>query len=425
MSGMARMVFYEAFDIKYMNICVLTHTFPRNEEDTAAAFMKGFSDGLVRAGNKVIVVTPFDLDFDWEKDKFKIVKYRYIWPDSWHVMGYSRTMKADVSLKIVNFLLLPFMILFGTIALIRTINKEKIDIVNVHWILPNGVIAFLAYIITGVQYVVTLPGTDAFLAFKNKAFGLVAKVIAARSSGLVSNSSWLLKRILALGVGEKPTEIINYPTDISEFKPQHNGVEKLRKILGLKKNSIIVMAIGRLVYKKGFYYLIKAMQEVTEKNPNARLIIGGDGDLKKNLESLSEKMGLKENILFVGNIKRNEIAWYYNLADIFVAPSIVDAEGNVDGGPVVCFESMACGKPQIVTNVLGVADIIEEGKNGYIVEQKNSSTLAVAINKLISSKSLRNKMGIANRELILKTLDTKSVGLRYTYFFKGIINNEK
>ena len=92
-----------------MNICVLTHTFPRNKEDTPAAFMKKFSDSLVKAGAKVTVVAPFDLKFNRRGDLFKLVTYKYIWPDSLHLLGYSRTMVKDINLRMRSFFLSPFL----------------------------------------------------------------------------------------------------------------------------------------------------------------------------------------------------------------------------------------------------------------------------------------------------------------------------
>ncbi len=76
-----------------MNICILTHTFPRNKKDVAAAFMQGFADGLVQNNHQVTVVTPYDPKFDRKNDLFNIATYRYIWPDRLHLLGYSRTME--------------------------------------------------------------------------------------------------------------------------------------------------------------------------------------------------------------------------------------------------------------------------------------------------------------------------------------------
>lgn len=408
-----------------MNICVLTHTFPRSKKDSTAAFMKPFVEGLQEAGNNVFLLTPYTKDFENTDKKYTVIKYKYIWPDKWHKLGYSRAMKADTDLKLVNFLLLPLMLLFGSISLVKTIKKYKIDVINVHWIIPNGLIAFMASKITKIPYVITIPGTDAYLVYKNKIYARLARIIANSSSGIISNSPFLLKRITDLRIKNKLTEIISYPVDVSHLKITNRGLVSLRNKLNITNTNLIIMVIGRLVYKKGFEYLIKAMTTVVKKYPSAKLIVGGDGDLKQNLIKLTKKLKMENNIIFVGNIERDEILAFYNLADIFVAPSIVDKEGNVDGGPVVSYESMACGKPQIATDILGVSSIIKNGINGYVVSQKNIIELSDSINKLLESKKIRKSMGMNNRKLILKSLDTKSIGLRYTNFLNNINKYEE
>jgi len=408
-----------------MNICVLTHTFPKNAKDGTAAFMEPFVNGLVEAGNNVVLITPFHKEFKRSGDKFKIIKYKYIWPDKLHLLGYSRSMKADVSLKFANYIFLPFLIFFGTISLLKTIKDESIDIINVHWILPNGLIAYFASKLSNVPYVITLPGTDVYLARKNKIFSFITKMIANSSSGILSNSHLILKRILNMGLVNKPNDVIPYPVNVFALKPKKGSALTLRNELGIKNECVVIMAIGRLVYKKGFYYLIKAMPQVIKYFSQVKLIIGGDGDLRKDLTDMVKRLKLTKFVLFTGNINRDKILEYYNIADIFVAPSIVDQEGNVDGGPVVSYESMACGKTQIATNVLGVSDIIKDGVNGYVVKQKDSGALANALNKLVGSKKVREKMGIENRKKALSIFSTKEIGIRYSIFFRKILKNEK
>ena len=408
-----------------MNICVLTHTFPKNKKDTTAAFMEPFCLGLAEAGNKVIVLAPFTKEINRTKDKFKLIKYKYIWPDSWHKLGYSRAMKSDVDLKPINYLLFPFMFLFGTISLIKIIKKYKIDIVNVHWIIPNGLMAFMASKISRIPYVITVPGTDAYLVYRSEIVAFIARVVAKSSAGVISNSKLLLKRITDLNIGHKTTGVISYPVDVNKFKVSKKGLLKLRKKLSIKDNYLIITAIGRLVYKKGYKYLIFAMPEIIKKHPKTMLVIGGDGDLKQDLLKIVKKLKVEKNVKFVGNVPRDETLAFFNLADVFVAPSIVDDKGNVDGGPVVSYEAMACGKAQVVTDILGVSSIIKNGINGYVVSQKNSKKLTIAINKLLVSKNLREQMGRKNRLVILKSLNTKFIGIKYNKFFKEVIKNEK
>ena len=189
-----------------------------------------------------------------------IITYKYIWPSSLHMLGYSRTMESDQILRARAYLLIPFMIFFGTIALLQLVKKEKIDIINAHWIIPNGLMALIVSKLTGVKYTVTIPGTDAYLAYRYKIIGWVAKIIVISCAGLFSNSLFNLKRILRLGVNPKIRAVVSYPVDINKFRPSARGLEEIRKRHGLKKSDIVVLAVGRMVYKKGYDYLIKALK---------------------------------------------------------------------------------------------------------------------------------------------------------------------
>ncbi len=408
-----------------MNICVLTHTFPRNKSDVSAAFMKEFCDGLIDSGNKVVVITPFDKIFHREGDPFKVVTYKYIWPEKLHSLGYSKTMEGDIKLKKRAYLLLPFMLVLGFLALLQTVKREKIDIISVHWILPNGLIALLVSKITRTPFTVTIPGTDAFLSERYKPFGLVAKMITRGASALFSNSSWNLRKILNLGVKPRIVEVITYPVDISKFKPITHGIDNLRRKYGLTKENLVILAVGRLVYKKGFNYLIEAMPQVVKRYPFVRLIIGGEGDLFGQWRDLSVRLGIGDKVQFAGTIKRDEILFYYNLADIVATPSIIDQEGNVDGRPLVILESMACGKPQIVTNLPGISDALVDGVNALLVPQKNSQEISQALLRLIKSRDLRRKMGERNMILARSLFSTKSVGEQYTKFFNQIVQHSR
>lgn len=406
--------------VKIMKICVLTHTFPRNSQDSAAAFMNEFCDSLVKNGNKVIVLTPFDRSFDRTGDSYNVETYKYIWPDKFHLLGYSRAMQADVTLRRINYILVPLMILFGVARLFRLIKKEKIDLISVHWIIPNGLIAYIVSKLTGTPYTVTLPGTDAYLASRNRFLGWISKIVATSSSGIFSNSRWHLDRILKLGVKLPIAEIITYPVDTNRFKPSSKEVDVLKQRLGLYKTTTVLLAVGRLVYKKGFSYLIKAMPGVLKQYPDTCLIIGGAGDLHDDLLTLINLLNLGGRVKLIGNIDRDKIAVYYNMADIVITPSILDQEGNVDGRPLVILESMSCGKAQVVTNLPGISDSLKNGQNAMLVAQRNSAELTTAICKLIENPKLRHSMGVLNRTLAEEQLSVEIIGKRYMYFFNKI-----
>src|SRR5436189_3436693 len=172
-----------------MNICVLTHTFPRFSGDPTAPFMIGVCEGLAKAGNKVFVLTPYHIDFTNTQYKlFTLKTYQYIFPDFLHTLGYSQSLKNDKTLTVQSLLLAPFMIIAGFFSLLLLVKKEKIDVVSAHWILPNGFIAVLVKFFTGVKVVSTLPGSDVYIARQHWFFRAMAYVATTYSDGITSNS---------------------------------------------------------------------------------------------------------------------------------------------------------------------------------------------------------------------------------------------
>ncbi len=397
-----------------MKICVLTHTFPKSKKDTTAPFMHALSLGLKKAGHEIIVLTPYTKDLKKQDFPYKIVTYKYIWPDSFHVLGYSQTLKNGSGLKFSTYLLFPFFSFFGTLALLNLVRKEKINIISSHWIIPNGFFAFLVSRFLKVPYIVSLPGSDVYLAKKNKIFGMFAKITADNALSIIADSPRFLDEILSFKVKAKNTEIIPYPVVMEKKKSSLKEINLLREKLNLIKNNLVILAVGRLVYKKGFDYLIKAIPPIAKIHKNVRLIIIGDGDLRKELENLALELKIDNCVKFVGNVNRKDLITYYNMSDIFVASSIKDNEGNMDDQPVSLIEAMACGKPIVATNFPGIAMTVKNGINGFLFPEKDINSLRLCLNKLIISPKLRNKMGLESKKIVLKEITDKKIGERYS-----------
>lgn len=414
-----------------MRICILTHTFPRYKNDFAAPFMDGVAEGIRAAGNEVFVLTPFTFGFRRKKSdqKYKIITYKYIYPLSLHKLGYSQTLDNDMELKVIMLLLSPFMYFFGILALIRLIKKEKIDVVNAHWILPNGFIAGVAKIFTGVKVVSTLPGSDVYMAQKNYLFSLMARFATYMSDRVTSNSPQLLDDLVKIytkdnsrqQIVKKKFSPIIYGVDPNVFKPVNKMNKIIRKKLNIPDNNLIVLGVGRLVAKKGFKYLIKAIPTILKVNKNITFVIIGEGDQRKLLENLSKKLDLEKNVKLPGWAKYDELIYYYNVCDAFILPSVRDEEGNLDDQSVSVVEAMACAKPVITTDFPGYKIVMRNSKNGYLVPEKDAQKMSQAIVKLISSPKLRNDMGKTSRELVLNHFSWNSIGKEYTLLFEKLL----
>lgn len=403
-----------------MKICVLTHTFPRFSGDVAAPFMDGVSRGLVAAGNEVFVLTPWDPKFNRSNDAYQLKTYKYIWPNRFHLLGYSRTLEADLKPHWWVYFLSPLMILFGIFALYKLVRQEKIDLINVHWILPNGFIAGVVHKLTGVPVVSTLPGSDVFMAAKPYLRWMTNFAIK-NSAAITSNSPQLIKDLVELGADTTRCTPIIYGVDPEKFKKDNSRTKELREKFGYEDNDVIVLAVGRLVYKKGFHYLVDAIPEVVNKYPNVRFLLIGDGDQRQNLELQTKRYKLQTNIKMPGYVSYDELLHYYNLGDIFINPSIRDKAGNLDDQNVALVEAMACGKPVIATNFPGYGIVIDDGRNGFLTKEGDAENIAQVIIRLVESKELREKMGRESRRRVEEEFSWEKIGGQYTDLFRSIL----
>lgn len=406
-----------------MKICLVSHTFPETPQSGNAAFMHALASGLQKSGKEVTVLLPYIKEIDPASFPYKVKTYFYVWPKSLHTLGYANSLNSDSSLKIRAYLLGPLMVFFGFIALIQLVRKEHFDIVSAHWLIPNGFIAYLASKFCAISYVVTLPGSDVYLAKKNFLFSLVAKISANNASSIISDSPKYLELLKSTGARPKNSEIIPYPVDMEYIKSGIKYINKTREVLGMNSDNVIILAVGRLVEKKGFHFLIQTLPEITRSFPQVRLLIVGEGALRESLEQLIAKLRQEKFVFFAGQAVRNKLFSYYWIADIFVMPSIEDEKGNIDDQPVALIEAMSQGLPVVATNFPGISLTVQNGKSGILVEQKDTKGIFEALKTLIEKPQLRQAMGEVGEKFVWKNLISEKIAKRYIRVFEEIVKN--
>ncbi len=404
-----------------MKICVLTHTFPRFKDDTVAPFMEGLAQGIALNNNQVFVLVPYDPRFKNKSKSFKIITYKYIYPSYLHKLGFSNTLNNDMTFKPIVYLLGPLMLFFGIIALFKLVKKEKIDLINPHWILPNGFIGAVVSQLTRVPLVSTLPGSDVYLAFKNKLFFYMTRFATKTSVFITSNSPQLLLDLSKIEQIDQKSKAIIYGVDSRKFKPSKDNLSRIRKKLMIQSKNLVVLSVARLVAKKGIQYLIKASVRILKDNPNVVFLIIGDGAQKVELMDLADKLGVVNSFHFLGAIDYKNLKDYYNVSDIFILPSIRDKEGNLDDQSVSVIEAMACGKPVITTNFPGYHIVVKNGVNGFLTKEKNSRDIEKSLEKVIADKRLRLRMGKRSRKIVLEKFTWEKIGKEYSKLFKKVL----
>ncbi len=180
--------------------------------------------------------------------------------------------------------------------------------------------------------------------------------------------------------------VVPFGVPLSRFELDDTG---RRKVDELRDGLPSLLCVGRLVSYKGVEFLIRALEGL-----KARLWIAGAGPLKGALKHLAEQKGLGDRVEFLGQVTDRELLAYYHACDVFVLPSITNAE--MFG--VVQLEAMACRKPVISTDLpTGVPWVNQHGRTGYVVRPANVAELANAIGLLLGNPGLREEMGEAGR----------------------------
>lgn len=280
-----------------------------------------------------------------------------------------------------------------SLSLLRKPFEHKVDLVHVHSVNPVAELAALRYVRKRrVPLVVTYHGDpqESFGALARRAAVklyiefLLDKVLSSADI-IVSPSRIFLNSSRFLGKYEGKIVIVPNGIVLRDFTIPYLK-EECKQIVGLEGN--IILFVGRLDRRKGPEVLVKAFVEVLRDVPRAKLVIVGTGPLRATLARFSKSLGIDDRVRFAGFIEDGYKPFYYRSADVFVLPSVMSSE--IFG--IVNLEAMASGTPIIASNIGGIPDVVEDGKEGLLVPPNDPSALARAITGLLMNEELRNRM---------------------------------
>jgi len=160
----------------------------------------------------------------------------------------------------------------------------------------------------------------------------------------------------------------------------------------------LIVAIGRLIAKKGFANLIHASALLVDRERSFRCEIFGDGPLENQLRAQIEELGLQERVQLLGAKPQPEIKERLANASVFVMPSMPEADGGMDNLPTVIMEAMATGLPVVSTRIGGIPEMVIDNQTGFLVRPEDAVALAGAIERVTNDRSLGQRLGQAGYE---------------------------
>jgi rhamnosyl/mannosyltransferase len=237
-------------------------------------------------------------------------------------------------------------------------------------------------------------------------------MLMRRASAIIATSPNYVDSSPILSRNRARCRVIPFGIDADAFRPRDAGIAaKIRRRYG----EHLVLAVGRMVYYKGFEYLIRAMSSV-----RGHLLLVGEGPLQAKLERVAFDVGARDRITFLGRVSQEEVLGYYNAADVFVMPSVARSEAF----GIAQLEAMACGKPVINTQLRsGVPFVSRDSVTGITVAPADSSELAAAINRLLDDPGLRQQYGAAAARRVRQEFSIPAMVDRTLELYREVISN--
>jgi glycosyltransferase involved in cell wall biosynthesis len=209
-------------------------------------------------------------------------------------------------------------------------------------------------------------------------------------------------------------ETIPVGVDLSRFRPTNEATDG--------KTLFFLSSLDRYHRYKGLQDLLSALTMAKEEVCDLKLIVAGCGELQSHYKEMAEDLRVAGCVDFVGFIPEEMLAKHYNRCDIFILPSTSRSQ---EGFGMVALEAMACGKPVICSNIVGVAEDIEEMGAGLTVEPSNPKELAGAIIRLLKDGPVAKEMGSAGRRLAEERYGWRGVAERVEGVYEELVGPRK
>jgi glycosyltransferase involved in cell wall biosynthesis/Ser/Thr protein kinase RdoA (MazF antagonist) len=265
----------------------------------------------------------------------------------------------------------------------KRMEQEGVGHIHAHYATHPALSAFIIHELTSIPFSFTAHAHDIFIRDRLKM--LETKIKKAEFVVTVSHYNKQYLRKLYPDIPEGKIHVIRCGIDPQSFQKKEHSK---------KSKALTILSIGSLQPYKGQKHLINACAILKRKmEKDFQCLIIGEGKERKELEHMIESRGLFNKVKLLGGQSQEKVKEFLSRADIFVLPSVVAPNGQVEGLPVVLMESMASGLPVVVSDLTGVPELVENNTSGLLVTPSDEIQLADAIIRLAEDELLRKTLG--------------------------------
>jgi len=292
--------------------------------------------------------------------------------------------------------------------LARIMREKRIDLVHTHNMSPL-LYGTLAAKIAGIPAVInTRHGREKYQR---------SPFIWNMNNAIVAISEDARHQMLRWNRFDKnKTRVIYNGIDVDKYSFKGRGNE-FKKSLNLDSSTRLIASVARLSPEKDQFTLLNAFSRVLMRNCRTKMVIIGDGALRKELELYAEKLGLSKDVFFLGF--RQDIPEILSGIDLFAVSSLME------GVSLTILEAMAAGLPIIATKVGGNPEVIVDGVTGILVSSKDPNAMADAIIKVLANAELAKSMGLAARRRVEEKFSLNRMANEYMDLYESCLRHKK
>ena len=229
---------------------------------------------------------------------------------------------------------------------------------------------------------VSFHGYDASMLLKDRRYLSDLKGVLDYAD-IIAVSQYMKNKLIEIGADPRKISVIYYGISVQDNQVKRESIKKKVE----EKLEIKFLQISNFDEKKGHKYTLLAFRKFLECYDKALLLLGGDGTLKNKIEDLSKELKINDKVKFLGRMTPIDVKSYMNNSDVFLHHSVTSSSGNEEGIPNVIMEAMAAGLPVISTYHSGIPELIKDGENGFLVNEKDIDTYAKKMTEILSIES--------------------------------------
>lgn len=368
------------------NVLLVTSTFPKSEDDPVTA--RFVLDLAVHLSShvRVTVLAPSAPGLPARKrwGDVEVLRHRYFVPTSAQRAAGGDGLLATARGSLLARAQLPLLVASQWAALPGIVRSEGIQLVNSHWLVPQGLNVALWKTRLGIAHVATAHAADVALLARMRGGARLARGIMARTDVFLPVSTELARQVEVLVGHPVPHRVVPMGVSAERFHPAWDPARQ-------RPAERVVLFVGKLVPKKGVGVLLEALDRLRRRGVRVRLVLVGGGPLEPEVRATVARLGLDAAVEMRGWIRNDALPPLFASADVICVPSVRDARGETEGLPVVLQEAMASGCVVVASRIAGIPDLIGDGDNGWLAPPGDADRLADTLARALAMEETQNK----------------------------------